>query len=240
MVQMKRGSAGIPVFPGVRSGADAIGQGRGDAVGTLNSLRQRQSPPLFLAVSLALLCAGGVAGGFSVHFHQDVYTILPFETVTAHVLFDYDGTTPGDQPPPLGLFSMGIEIFFPAALAQVPDQDAIVIPDPLNGDGIGGPAPKRVGPGHAGASGAIDLFAAEGYMAPLLASFIIHPLDLGSFALDLDFFFTDTRANFVDFGGSLLDPQVSFGSATVHVIPEPGALGMIAVGIAGLAVRRRA
>lgn len=237
---MKRENAGIRGFTRVRSCLEGICQGRGKAVGTSISLRRRRSPPLFLAVGAALLCARGVTGGFSVHFDQDVYTGLPSETVMLQVLFDYDPATPGNQPPPLGLFSMGIEIFFPAALAQVPDEDSIVIPGPLDGDGIGGSAPKRLGPGQAGASGALDLFAAEGYMAPLLATFMLRALDLGSFTVDLDFFFTDTRANFVDFGGSLLDPQISFGSATVHVIPEPGILGLIAAGLAGLAVRRRA
>lgn len=197
------------------------------------------SSPLCLALGVVLLCVCRAAAAFSVHFDQDVYAVLPFETLVAQVLFDYDDTIPGDQAPPLGLFSMGLEMFFPETLARVPTEDAIVIPDPLNGDGTGGPPQKRVGAGFAGATGALDLFASEGYMAPLLTTFTVETLAAEGFTLALDFYFKDTRANFVDFGGTLLDPGISFASATVQIIPEPATLALLAAGISMLAFRRR-
>jgi hypothetical protein len=188
-----------------------------------------------------------------VGFDQDIYRISPGETFAVRVLFDWDGDPAnGEQPhPPTGLFSMGVRVMFDSAQAVVGSYGDIVLPAELDGDGLGGPAPKDIGPGYAGAFGGADPFGQQGYADTWLATFMVTDLSVvapGSYDLGLDFYYprAGTQSNFTDYDGGLpreLDPDITFGSAQVLVgqetgVPDSGAtailLGLGALGLAWL------
>jgi hypothetical protein len=173
----------------------------------------------------------------SVRFDATEYTVAPGETLSVEILFDADDQQPGFQGLLQGLLGMSFMVEFDPFLALVAGQDDIAIQAALDGDGLGGPALKAVGPGYAGAAGAVALDNAEGYKESLLAQVGIRHTAQGSYTLGLDFFFTDPRmADFVDIDGNALDDQITFGSASVTVVPEPASCGLLAAGAGLLAL----
>jgi hypothetical protein len=136
---------------------------------------------------------------------------------------------------------MGISLTFDGAKASVADTSKIVLPLALQDDGVGGQPLKAVGPGSARVFGSENIFTAtEGYAGTLLATFNISDLapQGDSYTLTLARYSSSpTFSNFVDWGGNAFDSQLSFGSATVNVVPEPASL--VLLGIGGLLLARR-
>jgi len=173
-----------------------------------------------IAAVLVCLLGGTVRAGGIVHFDRSQYDVLPGQVFQAQLLLDMDTNTAGDQVPAAGLFSMGAQVSYAPASAQVAGPDSILLPAALNGNGIGGPPYKTAGAGVAGFAGALDLSATEGYKGALLGTISIQDLAVGtsSYALNLSKYFP-TKANFVDFEGNTLDSALTFGTATVNVLP---------------------
>ena len=107
-------------------------------------------------------------------------------------------------------------------------------------DGAGGPASKEVGAGFAGASAAVDFGTTQGYGSTLLASFTVTDLQgaPAMYPIDAGFFFMGTLANFLDSNINELDPQITFGSAVVSVIPEPFSATLLVMGAAVVCILR--
>lgn len=189
-------------------------------------------------VMLGLFLPAGAPAAIIVHTDQPTYGVLPGQSFAIDILIDADGASPGDQFIPGGLFSMGVVLMFNQADASVAHGSDIALPAKLDSNGLGGPADKSVGAGRAGAAGALDLFDPLPYGQPLLATITLTNLATsGSYTLDLDRFYS-TKANFLDFGGTLLDPQITFSSATVNVVPEPS-IAAIVFAAAVLHIHRR-
>jgi hypothetical protein len=192
----------------------------------------------------ALACVGLATtsqAGVIVHFDQAAYSVSPGGTVSVQVLLDMDSTTVGDQVPANGLLSMGFKITYPGAKVEVTDASAIVLPAELNSDGLGGPAPRAFGAGYVGAAGALSLSATSGYKNSLLATVTIHDLAPAqdSYTLALGKYY-QPGDNFVQYGAlQNFDSSISFGTATVNVVPEPVSAALL--GLSGLMLlgRRR-
>jgi hypothetical protein len=177
-----------------------------------------------LAVLVSSLFVGPALADLT-RFDQDVYAVQPGETFAVKLLLDVDETLPGYQLPDSGLFSMGIKLLFDSSNAVVTSVDSIVIPDPLNSDGLGGDAPREVGQGFAGAAGARPLGSTEGYSDPLLVTILVTDLNAldpaESYDLNLDFFYPEPFENFLDYEQNPLDSGIDFGMASVLLVPEP-------------------
>jgi hypothetical protein len=205
---------------------------------------RRTSARLVLAASLAAVALVGcpaVQAAPSVHFDKTSYNVTPGGTLAVQVLLDMDPAQAGDQPVAGGLLSMGVKITFDGGKANVSDVSNIVLPESLQDDGAGGPPLKEVAIGSARAFGSQNIFTTtEGYASTLLATFNVS--DLGpqgdSYTLTLARYSSSpTFSNFVDWAGNAFDSQLSFGSATVNVVPEP--VSLVLFGIGGLLLARR-
>ncbi len=212
------------------------GPNGGEGMKTLPNLGGRL---LWGWVSAALIAASAAQGAYTVRFGEEIVSIVAGETFLVRIVLDADDAEPGNQPLPSGLFSMGIEVTYDPAHAEVAGPDAIVLPAEIDGDGVGGPAPKAVEPGRSAVTGAVALDAVEGYMGGLLATFEISDRSSApgtTYLLTPGFFFQDTRVNFLDFEGNILDAEIRFEGAQVEVVPEPGILLLL---LFGSAVARR-
>ena len=194
------------------------------------------------AAIVLLVVAGVGQADFIAHFDQPAYNVLPGAAVSVQVLLDADTLAAGDQPTPGGLLSMGITVSFDSTKAEVADTSKIALPLELQSDGAGSPPLLEVAPGQARAFGSVNVFTAtEGYGGTLLATIEIANLALlgDSYALSLGrYSASPTFANFVDWSGTLLDAQLSFGTAIVNVVPEPVSLALLGLGGAGLLLKR--
>ena len=190
-----------------------------------------------VAVLVVVSFSGFVQADVIVHFDKDEYNIQPGDDFQVQVLLDADDAQPGTQALPNGLFSMGIQVTFASEKANVADISVIVLPDPINGDGVGGDAFKEVGTGFARAAGAVALSAPDFYRDSLLATITISDLNVGPYPyeLSLSSYYGAGKTDFMDGSGADLDGVVSFGSAMVT--PEPITLSLMALG--GLALLRR-
>ena len=174
-------------------------------------------------------------------FDELSYMVQEGKPLIVQVLYDADSTTAGNQPIAGGLYSEGLSVSFAAASAQVASIAGIVLPSALNGDGTGGPAFLKTSAGLAGGAGALSLSANSGYAETLLATITIQDLaPAGSqYTLELGKYFAN-QANFVDFNnGATRDAELTFGKATVTVVPEPTCLGLAGLVILGLVRRVR-
>lgn len=104
-----------------------------------------------------MVLSANAQAGVQVHFDQDEHVIQPGQDFQVQVLLDGDDTQPGTQALAGTLFSMGIKVAFGSDKANVADITAIVLPDEINGDGVGDPAFKEVGSGFACTTGAVGL-----------------------------------------------------------------------------------
>jgi hypothetical protein len=159
-------------------------------------------------------------GTFQVHFDQSRYTVSPGGTVQIGVVME--------SVPEVGLFSYGVRLVS-GSLAGVQGASGIVVPAPLDFNGVLGPGAIRlVENGAAGVKGTIDFFAnpVQYYRGTLLATFLVKDLNgtIGtSDPLSLEIYRTlgGNESVFVDAAGSGMDSQIIFGSAVLDVVPEP-------------------
>jgi len=165
-------------------------------------------------LSLSMLRA--VAAPALIHFDRYRYDIAPGSTFEARLLIS--------PQPAAGLASYGVAVAFPASQAAVINANAISVPVPLNFDGVLDPGAKKVaGSGFAGAKGTVDfaLNPLVPYLGADLVSFQITDLGFGSYVLQSGFFNTlgPTEQIFVAGDGSVLDPNIIFGTALVNYRP---------------------
>lgn len=163
----------------------------------------------------AAICPG-LASPYFVQFDRTRYDITPGEVFSVRL-----NMTPAPVP---GLSSYGVAVTFPAVNTTVPTTADISVPAPLDFDGVlGSGAKKSVSAGFAGVKGTVDfsLNPLAPYLGSELASFQITDLGLGSYVLQSGFFNTlgPTEQIFVSGGGSVLDPEIIFGSAWVNYRP---------------------
>jgi hypothetical protein len=188
---------------------------------------------------LALPGLAFAQGTFAVRFDRSAYGAAPGETFTV--------TAQIDPVPVGGLFSFGIQLLFEPANARVSSDRAIVVPLALDFNGpAGAGALKAITPDSAAVKGSVDpaILPPQGYTGSSLASFEVTDLSLSpgkSYQLRLGLFRTlgPTESVFVSGTGEQLDGNLTFGTATVELIPEPNVVSfLLAFGLIGLRVRR--
>lgn len=168
---------------------------------------------LFLSASHGI----GAAAQVFIQFDQPRYDISPGQTFQARLVMV--------PSPAAGLGSYGGAVKFPPANAIIASTAAVSVPAPLSFDGVFGPgAKKAVSTGFAGVKGTVDfsLNPLVPYPDSDLATFQITDLGLGSYILQSGFFNTlgPTEQIFIAGDGTVLDPQLSFGSALVNYRPS--------------------
>jgi hypothetical protein len=193
---------------------------------------------LIWQIGLCLPLASLAQGTFRVGFEQSSYSVPAGGTVTVNVLID--------PVPASGLFSFGVQLNSDGSQARVESAAGITVPAPLDFNGAFGPALKSVTPGMAGVKGTVDFSATppKYYSGGLLATFTVRDLTAAartSYLLSLGIYRTlgPAESVFVNGAGETLDGEISFGSATVTVIPEPTGALLLLLGGALLAGRRK-
>lgn len=160
----------------------------------------------------------------TLEFDQDQYTVVPNEVFELRVRLDMDELAAGIQLPTNGLGGVGAAILYDTNSVVVASTNDMVLAPKLSFDGFAGPAPKRLGDGEAGAAGALaftDLLAFTNEVFLTIQVQNIAPPG-SNHTINLGFFFDDTRVNFVDFRGQILDNVITnFGSATITVVAPP-------------------
>lgn len=182
-----------------------------------------------LAVLLPWAATG--QGTFRVHFDQSAYSVIPGGTVSVGVLLD--------PVPEEGLFSYGLKIAFDQTRARVESASSVSIPPPLDFNGVLGPgAIRSIEDGSVAIKGTVDFFILPPlpYDGALLAIVLLKDLggEMGaeySLALELYRTLGESESVFVDGLGTTLDSSLLFGTALVHVIPEPTALMLAGVAL---------
>jgi hypothetical protein len=179
----------------------------------------------------ATLTAGSAfaQGTFSVHFDQSNYNLQPGGTIPVSVVID---PVPGG-----GLFSYGVSASFDPAGALL-GFAGINVPKELDFNGVLGPgASQMITDGTAAVKGTVSfsLVPIQGYSGALLATFLVTDhsgVPGNSTPLTLALYRTlgTSEHVFVDAQGQTLDDKLTFGSATITVIPEPGVLSLLLVG----------
>ncbi len=107
-------------------------------------------------------------GTFRVRFDQATYSVTPGGTVSVGVVID--------PTPPQGLFSFGIKVAYDEIMARVANAAAIVVPPPMDFNGVAGPGALRaIENGAAGVKGTVDFFLspAQPYLGATLATISI-------------------------------------------------------------------
>jgi hypothetical protein len=191
-----------------------------------------------LATAYTFAFSAWAQTNYVVQFDRQLYEVKLGETFLVDVLY---------EPASLaGLYSYAVKLSFDEVKAKVADLSSIGVPPALDFNGVlGHGAYRATGPGFAGVKGTIDFFAQplNYYPGSLLASFAVTDRSLtpGQYTLSLSGFNTlgPTESLFVDGQGQVLDSAISFGTATVRVVPEPAILCLISVGGLGLALSRR-
>ncbi len=190
-----------------------------------------------MRVSAAILASGmtfvPLAQGALVSFAQTEYTVGVGQSLPLDVMIGFEQ---GDSA--TDLFSFGIRV--------VPDPGT---PFVLEGIDVvadlnffrfsGGSALIDPDPGILGAKGSVvDLQSP--YAGAVLATYRMHFTTPGSYPASLTFFNTlgPTEQIFVGGNGNVLDPEIRFGTTIIIVIPEPGAVTLLALMSLGIAMRR--
>lgn len=176
-------------------------------------------------------CASGLASTVSVKFDRDVYVVNgPGESFDAWVLIDYPRDTADQDPVPAGLFSMGVEMTYPAEKARMAGMSGVSVVDELAHFAFTPNPLLHVAPGEAAAKGNIDVGVdpQTPYTGRSLVKFTLtnavpgrasYPLALGLFrTLGLN------EQIFLDGFGNSLDDQIHFGNAVV-VVSAGGPVG---------------
>jgi hypothetical protein len=147
-------------------------------------------------------------------------------------------------PLPNGLFSYGIRLNLPAGKVVASTSDAAVVPLPINFNGTAGAgALRQITTDLIGVKGTVNFDGAlEPYKVALLTTFSLkNQAGVGeTYTLTLDLFRTlgSTETVFVDGLGVNLDPLITFGSASVTVVPEPSVAVLLALPLAWTLVSR--
>jgi hypothetical protein len=190
-----------------------------------------------IGVALPLSVVG--QGTFRVRFDQTSYVVTPESTLTVGIVID---------PAPLsGLFSYGMKVVFDEAFARVEAASAISVPPPLDFNGVLGPgADRSIGSGFAAVKGTVDFFLSppQNYGGSLLANISVKNLvnEAGqTYPLSIEIYRTlgPSESVFVNGAGEALDRQLTFGTALVHVVPEPSGLVLMILGLAGGRLKQR-
>ena len=155
-------------------------------------------------VVVCLAMNANAQAGIVVDFGQDEYVVQPGQDFQVQVLLDADDAQAGIQALTGGLFTMGIKVTFASDKANVAAVTAIVLPDEINGDGVGGPAFKEVGSGFGRAAGAVGLSAPDFYRDVLLATITISDLNVGPYpyTLSLSSYYGAAKTDFMDGNGT--------------------------------------
>ncbi len=140
--------------------------------------------------------------------------------------------------PPEGLFSYGVLLSYPANLLTVAGLEDIQVPGELDFNGPNGAgASREIGVGYTAVKGTIDLLATtiNPYRGELLATFrlaSVNPFQTASGRLEVSIYRTlgDSESVFVTGTGGVLDSGAVLTGGTFAVIPEPGVLGLLALG----------
>ncbi len=166
-------------------------------------------------------------GTFAVRFDQSSYAVSPGQTFTVATLID--------PIPPGGLFSFGVQLLFQPTDVRIASDRAIVVPIPLDFNGPAGPGALRaITSDSAGVKGSVDpiMLPPQAYTGSTFASFEVADISLApgkSYQIRLGLFRTlgETESVFVSGTGEQLDGNLSFGMATIEVIPEPGVVSLV-------------
>lgn len=188
----------------------------------------------------AALCWGAfvvAASAQTIHtigFDRDVYQITPGQTFLVTVAIEPSSLS--------GLFSYAVRLNMDDLRARVSGAAGISVPAALGFNGVeGAGALKAVGTGFAAVKGTVDFFASPVvyYSGSQLAIFTLtdRSATFGQYTLSLEGYNTlgPTESLFVDGAGTVLDKSITFGTATVNVVPEPSVVllalfgGLVAV-----------
>ncbi len=189
---------------------------------------------LFLGLGLTL-SAQAAASSLTVGFEQPHYEVNVGQAFSVNVVL-----------PPLanGLFSYGIRLNLPAGKVVPGASDAVLVPFPINYNGTAGAgAFRQISTDYIGVKGTINFDAAlEPYKGALLTTFNLkNQAGMGdTYTLTLDLFRTlgPTETLFVDGIGVNLDPLITFGTASVTVVPEPSVAILLSLPLAWKLVSR--
>lgn len=184
---------------------------------------------------LVLACGAiGLSQAATVSFSQADYNAVVNQPVALHVVITYAPSDPGNE-----LFSFGVRIIPDPGTSLAADS---IEPAPdLDFFGVGGSAQVDADPAVLGIKGNVEDFQSP-HTDSHLATYELRFSQTGSHNLGLALYNTlgPSEQIFVDGDGDVLDPLLTFGSATVHVIPEPPLLPFLSAAfLAGLARRRR-
>lgn len=144
--------------------------------------------------------------------------------------------------PPEGLFSYGVLLSYPANLLTVAGLEDVQLPRELDFNGPNGAgASREIGVGYAAVKGTVDLLSTtvEPYHGEWLATFrlaSVNPFQTASGRLEVSIYRTlgNSESVFVTGAGEVLDSGVVLTGGTFAVIPEPGVLGLLALGGASI------
>lgn len=167
---------------------------------------------IILSPLLILGSVSNLLAQYTLRCEKDQYIIHSGDTVTVQVIID--------PVPAAGLYSVGVKAVFPGEKFLVTGLADIILPAELDSNGFGGPPDKATGYGFAGAAGAV--VHVQPYRDTLVLT--IHGTDItpagtefDQYFIDLSLFLDGLQANFVDFDGMNLDPQITFHSTVISV-----------------------
>lgn len=184
----------------------------------------------------AVLCQAGLLlplcgqGFVDVQFDRADYSVVP-SSLTA-VTIELGSAIPE------GLFSYGVRLVYDSILGRMVNENDIFVPPPLNYNGAHGVgAIRAVGEGFAAVKGTVDALAipAVYYVGTELVTFNILALTPGDYTVSLELYRTlgPTESVFVSGTGAVLDSQLRFGTAVIHVVPEPACSVLAGGGLLG-------
>lgn len=187
-------------------------------------------------------------GSLFVGFDKQVYQ--PGERFAVQVKLDADDTAADRQDEshrvwddlPYGLFSLAISVQIEGSGARVGGIQDVQLAEDLNDDGTGRPAMIQVTEGFIKIRGALKPSAGDFYHGnPLMTLFLTDPPSRDEpYTLSLHLLKSSPREQvFIDGLGNVLDDQITFGTATVGMIPEPASLSMLMGAVACRLARRR-
>lgn len=167
------------------------------------------------AVAAVAVLAGGLADAIEVNFSSPVYAVPVGDTVQVQVEIALD---PYDD-----LFSYGVRLVTGGPGRVV--VTSVEVPAELDYTAFATGATKDLSPGVTGVKGN-TLFtedAAQPYVGTLLATFTLEGVRPGEVDLGLEFYRTVGLSEdvFLSTDGTVLDPFITFGAATLTVAVAP-------------------